>query len=154
MRRPARIALCHTVDDTYSTFWDASSIEDLGNSCYMLGYAFGGARKHMSYLIDDVARTLASPMPRRKAFRLIGKVVLGGALMAIGRKEAWAKTCAQCCASSTNCQGAGPGGTVGACCVTSSVCCTTGQCCCPSTGTCSNSDAAHCPSGCSIVTGS
>jgi len=32
----------------------------------------------MSYLIDDIARTLAGPMPRRKAFRLILGTVLGG----------------------------------------------------------------------------
>jgi hypothetical protein len=32
----------------------------------------------MSYLIDDVAKTLASPMPRRKAFRYLAGVLMGG----------------------------------------------------------------------------
>jgi hypothetical protein len=107
----ARIAICLTVAYTYSTFWGAFSIEDLGNSCYMLGYAFGGAAAIMSYLIDDVAKTLASPMPRRKAFRFIGGVVAGAFMTTIGAKRASAAAC-----SGTTCKCNGQ-------------CCNPGQCC-------------------------
>jgi hypothetical protein len=37
----------------------------------------------MSYLIDDVARTLASPMPRRKAFAAITRLLGGATLGAV-----------------------------------------------------------------------
>jgi hypothetical protein len=51
----------------------------------------------MSYLTDDVARILASPMPRRKAFRLLGGILAGGFLGSIGVKPAHADPGGQQC---------------------------------------------------------
>lgn len=45
----------------------------------------------MSKLIDDVARLLASPVPRRKTFKLLGGVLAAGLLGATGRSWAQAK---------------------------------------------------------------
>jgi|SRR5579863_6041188 len=47
----------------------------------------------MSYLIDDVARTLASPVPRRKALRVIAGMIAGVFMATIGAQRASADTC-------------------------------------------------------------
>ena len=44
----------------------------------------------MGYLLDDVARALASPTSRRKAFRLLGGALAGGFLGTLGVKPAYA----------------------------------------------------------------
>lgn len=44
----------------------------------------------MSHLLDEVARALADPVPRRTALRLVGSVVTGGLLSSLGIKNAWA----------------------------------------------------------------
>ena len=50
----------------------------------------------MSYLIDDVARTLARPMPRRAAFKSIF-LTLGGAFLAtVVPARAQSGVCGQC----------------------------------------------------------
>src|SRR5579859_3510983 len=105
-------------------------------------YAFGGARSNMSYLIDDVARTLASPMPRRKAFRYLAGVV-GGALMAtIGAQRASAASCSPACTGGAHC--CTSGGTA-ICCASTEMCCLhggtvsccgSGTCCVAGTGAC------------------
>ena len=76
----------------------------------------------MSYLIDEVARNLANPTPRRKAFRLIGGL-LAGAFFAT-RQEARAQ---------------GDGGGVGPC----KPACGAGTCCCASTKQCLSSTGAN-----------
>ena len=38
----------------------------------------------MNYLIDDFAKILSAPMPRRKAFRLLGGALAAAAVAAIG----------------------------------------------------------------------
>jgi hypothetical protein len=93
----------------------------------------------MSYLIDDVARTLAGPMPRRKAFRYI----LGTLLGSMAAPFAFATSCTSgngngdCCVNGTvaACGGSNfccnpSNGSNGFCCSKST------QCCCAS-GTCS-----------------
>ena len=46
----------------------------------------------MSYLIDDVARTLASPMPRRKALASVARLLAGTAAMTLFPRGAFAAT--------------------------------------------------------------
>jgi hypothetical protein len=131
----------------------------------------------MSYLIDDVARTLAGPMPRRKVFRYILGALLGGTVFAplamanncgssSGRPDGCPCTgtgTAQCSSPST-CKVCGGGGSACtpsgmACCVTGGgqqgtggKFCVTGQCCCTSAQTCSNSTGTNCTNvGCVIV---
>src|ERR1700722_88002 len=38
----------------------------------------------MSHIIDDVARILASPTPRRRALKMLGSTLAGGVLAALG----------------------------------------------------------------------
>ena len=45
----------------------------------------------MSYLLDDIARILASPIPRRQALRLLGGILAGGILSTLGVKQAAAQ---------------------------------------------------------------
>ena len=51
----------------------------------------------MSYLIDDVARSLASPKPRREALKLVGRMLAGG--HELGRRLCFSGTPAgdSCC---------------------------------------------------------
>ena len=99
----------------------------------------------MNYLIDEVARTLAEAMPRRKVFRYIGGV-LGSAFMAtIGVRHASGFACnggsaapacggiqslhcttTTCCKSSEFCCGSG----------STFVCCQSSACCNANAGTC------------------
>jgi len=44
----------------------------------------------MKYLLDDVVKTLATPMPRRKTFRLLGGLLAGGILGGMGVRPAFA----------------------------------------------------------------
>ena len=50
----------------------------------------------MSYLIDDVARSLASPVPRRRALSLFGRMLLGGLFGAAGLQKASAQNAGTC----------------------------------------------------------
>jgi len=93
----------------------------------------------MSYLVDEVARILASPMPRRQAFRLLGGVVAGSIAGALGVKRAQAQfapvsfrpSCSriqQCCAGSPNhCEPTGRTCCGQTSCPASLACCTTGS---------------------------
>ena len=45
----------------------------------------------MSYLLDDIARILASPIPRRQALRLLGGILAGGILSTLDAKQAEAQ---------------------------------------------------------------
>jgi len=104
----------------------------------------------MSYLIDDVARTLADPMPRRKAFRYLAGVLAGVFMATIGAQRASAATCAKngdcmganmCCLNGTCVSTTGNaicgGSQNGICCSGGFVCCSKGnvRSCCGS-GTC------------------
>jgi hypothetical protein len=93
----------------------------------------------MSYLIDDVARALATPMPRRKALRFVGSALAAGALGALGLGHAAAQTsntptkcpkgttvCGKSCCSE------------GQSCCDNIVCCNQNQKCCTGSGTCCN----------------
>jgi len=59
----------------------------------------------MSYLIDDVARSLASPKPRREALKLVGRMLAGGLLGAVAlRQRAQAANCGSLtCSGSQKC---------------------------------------------------
>jgi len=109
----------------------------------------------MNDLIDNFARILATPMSRRKAFKLFGgafaAAVVGVAgIQTVAAKDctkselnSGSKTCGQgtsskCCAAGTCCTAKGN--------VVS--CCTKAQCVCTN-GTCASSTGAICPSGCS-----
>lgn len=114
----------------------------------------------MNYLIDEVARTLATPLPRRKALRLFVGTLGGAFLVAVGVRSANAalmvsvcnttggcpcgnsgKRCAKgqvMCGSSANCVCCA---SVTTCCGTNGapVCCPTNQTCSKSTSTCTAS---------------
>lgn len=85
----------------------------------------------MSYLIDDVARILASPMPRRQALRFLSGALASGVLGTFGAKWADAAACPKgTTACGTTCCEKGK-----ACCTSSSkpFCITAGKICCGST---------------------
>jgi hypothetical protein len=118
----------------------------------------------MSYLIDDVARLLATPMPRRKTLRLFGGALAGAFLASLGVRRADAALNVSVCGTDGGCK-CGSGnkplcpkgsilcgssancvcctGTVKTCCGTNGqpVCCPGAQCCSKSTSTCTPSQA-------------
>src|SRR2546423_1140499 len=55
----------------------------------------------MSFLFDDIARTLAAPMPRRKALTLIGGIILGAFTAQMAVAACSGCTASQCCNGST-----------------------------------------------------
>ena len=86
----------------------------------------------MSYLIDEVARTLASPVSRRVAFKRIRNLAVGAVFLGV-RQVARADSCSSCCANSKNCNF---GGRINVCCNSSKgLCCKVG-CCTARTQTC------------------
>jgi hypothetical protein len=94
----------------------------------------------MSYLIDDVARTLASPMPRRKAFGKMAALLGGVFLATVIPVRADSNNCTpvtECtssgnkCHSSHTCMSCGG---VNLCCNTGFVCC--GMTCCSRAACC------------------
>jgi len=104
----------------------------------------------MDRILDEMARVLASPMPRRKAFRFIGGVVAAAVVGAFSAQPA----SAACGTGQSTC---GKGGNqtccnANQCCATNGAagarCCNQGQCYC-SNGTCAASSGGSCPGGCS-----
>jgi hypothetical protein len=104
----------------------------------------------MDKLIDEVAKILATPMPRRKTFRL-----LGGALAALfvsgsafaGQKESCPTGTSRCGNAAKKFDCCNPG----QCCAgngANATCCNSGQCVCPN-GTCASSTGGSCPRQCS-----
>lgn len=74
------------------------------------GLTFGGVQSQApASMIDQAARILASPMPRRQALRLAGGALLGGILLAL----TGCKVCTGVCTGSLYC-------------ATTKTCCTTG----------------------------
>src|SRR4051812_15606820 len=57
----------------------------------------------MSYLIDDVARSLASPKPRREALQLVGRMLAGGLFGAIALRAQAPNCGSQRCSGSQKC---------------------------------------------------
>lgn len=134
-----------------------------------VGNALGGGPTYMSYLMDDVARTLASPMPRRKAFRYLAGTLLGGIFAPLAMAGACTSptaqngcdctTAGQCssgiCSPCPTSQG---GGSIcvasgNKCCQKASgtgnqtdgvACSNSFNCCCGSTGTCAVSSGSTC----------
>ena len=80
----------------------------------------------MSYVIDEVARSLANPTPRRKAFRLIGGILVGAFFATRQEAHAQGKSKGVC---------GKPGGGSGSNCGKDMCCCkTTSQLCVSSVG--------------------
>ena len=104
----------------------------------------------MSDLIDNVARILATPMPRRKAMKLFGGALAAAIVALAGAQPVKAATCTQ----NSDCTGNGKvccqGTCVGQSCCVSGVKHCTGQCACPD-GTCSSSTGGNCTNaGCTL----
>jgi hypothetical protein len=74
---------------------------------------------NMSYFLDDVARILASPMPRRQSLRLLGGLIAGTFLGNLGIRQAIAQQSSA--NAETRC------GTGSLTCKSNQVCCTTGS---------------------------
>src|SRR3954451_4391036 len=102
----------------------------------------------MSSFFDEFARTLASPMPRRKLLGLIRVFLSGTALAALTTQQVAAATCANggtACSAGQTCCGSGNfavccnAGTL--CCAKGNIvsCCGSGTCCATTTGLCSPS---------------
>ena len=90
-------------------------------------------RADMNHLVDDAARILASPIPRRRMLRMLGGLIAGGLLGTVGIKRANAATCSPACKpGQLCCPGVGgPAFCIAAgklCCGSSS--CNAGQTCC------------------------
>ena len=111
----------------------------------------------MDHLIDNLARILATPMPRRNTFRLIGGAMAAAAAAVMGIQPVGAAqqgcTKAQLASGMFGC-GNGTANSIccapGTCCAShgnAAACCTRGQCTC-SNGTCAASVGGNCPSGC------
>ena|SRR3989442_8468 len=82
----------------------------------------------MDKLFDDIARALASPVPRRRAVKLIAGGLAGAVLAAFGPRRAAAQgTCSPAC-SGNNPQCCLPIGNF--CCPSSGVCCGGNKHCC------------------------
>src|SRR5450755_3331039 len=75
----------------------------------------------MHSLLDDVARILASPLPRRRALKLVSGALAGGILAALDLRPAAAQNDAKpkCPPRTTKC------GTGSLCCSSTQTCCTT-----------------------------
>jgi hypothetical protein len=88
----------------------------------------------MRYLVDDLARTLATPMPRRRALRLAAQMLAGGVLATLGIRRASAANCTGTGQSNCTCVGGGQSAT----CNSSQTCCmgSNGASCCNSTQHC------------------
>jgi len=98
----------------------------------------------MNFLIDDVVRILATPMPRRKAFRLIGGLLAAAFMTTIGEQRASAVSCGATLACPTGFVCCKPQGNVN-----NGICCAHGTCCCGGggEGNCQASSGGTCPSG-------
>src|SRR5437867_4293857 len=93
----------------------------------------------MDKLFDDISRVLASPVPRRRALRLIFSGLVGTTVAAFGLGTAQAFACPSgqfCCPSNTTCT---------RCCSNSVVCCNS-KCCNPGDACISNKCKAQPPS--------
>lgn len=99
----------------------------------------------MDHLFDEIARILASPMPRRQAFRLLGGALVGGIVGALGIKQAAAQG-ASCgngtCASGQKCCPGRAGVCTAFCADVQERCC--GCVRCPETQRCSPSQPETC----------
>jgi hypothetical protein len=131
----------------------------------------------VSILLDDIARIIASPIPRRRALRLVGGAVGGAVAAAMGQRMSWAAqvagalnapsrscpkgqtvcgtgTCAVCCSSGQTCQGPTSRGQYYCCNKGQSgcngTCCGSGQTCCTSgnTAVCCSSGQTCCNGKC------
>jgi len=104
----------------------------------------------MGEFFDEAARILATPMPRRRAMRLLGGAFAAAIVGTAARANA--ATCTPptyscgngnansiCCPPNTCCAKRG----------NSAACCQTGQCVCEN-GTCASSTGGNCPSGCAL----
>ena len=109
----------------------------------------------MDKFFDDLAKILATQMPRRKAFRFVGGALAAAVMGVVAAKPALAAQCtAQSCPSTTGkCCGTGANAiccATGTCCASkgsTNTCCAKGRCVC-SNGTCGVSSGGQCGTGC------
>ena len=108
----------------------------------------------MDVLLDNLARVLATPMPRRKAFRLLGGAIASALFAASGAARVAAAQCTTAnCPAPSKCCGSGNNSICCAsttCCANKgsvTTCCAKGRCVCTN-GTCANSTSGQCPTGC------
>jgi hypothetical protein len=88
-------------------------------------------------LFDELARILASPMPRRRAFgRIFGGLAAAALSTVVGPRAGWAQGAPNQCQKDSDCSGSG------SYCCNKRICCTTGQVCCGS-----GSTSICCPTG-------
>ena len=97
----------------------------------------------MSHFIDDLSRILATPMPRRKALRLLAGALTGAFLASLGTERAQAACSPACTGGQTCCNNA-------ICCNATDTCCFTndGTVCCPSGTACCTHNNGHAPACC------
>lgn len=105
----------------------------------------------MNSRIDDIARIAASPIPRRQAFRLMMRILLGGTVATLTVGTASAAVC-----DAKNCKKlspviCGPD----CCCAQGDTCCGNEHVCCPSTRVCCNGECVasnndHCGTSCAV----
>src|SRR5438128_1094188 len=106
----------------------------------------------MDHMFDEVARILASPMPRRQAFRLLGGALVGGIVAALGVERASGRppACSPPCGAGKQCCGNTCRPSTETCCGNTS--CRSDQQCCggstcrPSTETCCGTTGLSCKS--------
>src|SRR5438067_2457671 len=98
----------------------------------------------MDHFFDEAARILASQMPRRRAFKLVGSALVGGIVAALGMKRAVAANCGS--ATCTGTQVCCPGTTSPFCAAAGSVCC--GNKACASGLACCNGTCCRAGQGC------
>jgi hypothetical protein len=83
----------------------------------------------MSYFIDDVARTLAGPTPRRDALKLVGRFLAGGLFGTFAVRQASAQPAAACNpACNTTSQQCCKTGTTPFCAQQNQICCGNTSC--------------------------
>jgi len=87
----------------------------------------------MDSLMDDIARILASSMPRRRALKLLGGALVAAIVGTVGSTRAGAQTCRPPCPGNQKCC-VGPGQAQNFCIPQAQVCCGTSGC--PQARTC------------------
>src|SRR5438067_127086 len=96
----------------------------------------------MSFLFDDLTRTLASPMPRRRMLKSIGGILSGAFLTSVAVIPARAQTTCQNCDKNGKCPGNQTCTSIGnKCCPKGNFACGN-QCC--SSASCCNTGAGKC----------
>ena len=108
----------------------------------------------MDKFFDDLAKILATQMPRRKAFRFVGSALAAAVMGVVAAKPVFAVQCTAQNCTGGKCCGTGANAiccpTATTCCASkgnTNSCCNKGRCTC-NNGTCGVSTGGQCPTGC------